>query len=90
MSRAKSQWKNLKVQPVDYYRCFATVETIGGKKRFYKQKKLRASEIKVRDLKASREYWKNRALAAEEQIIKQNQSEDEMGKKKKKRPDNPT
>ncbi|MEA5624833.1 hypothetical protein [Nostoc sp. UHCC 0251] len=34
-------------------------------KALEKQKKLRALEIKVRDLSASREYWKNRAIAAE-------------------------
>jgi hypothetical protein len=34
-------------------------------KALEKQKRLRALEIKVRDLSASREYWKNRAIAAE-------------------------
>jgi len=34
-------------------------------KALEKQKRLRALEIKVRDLLASREYWKNRAMAAE-------------------------
>lgn len=34
-------------------------------KALEKQKKLRALEIKVRDLSGSREYWKNRAIAAE-------------------------
>ena len=48
-------------------------------KALEKQKKLRASEIKIRDLKASREYWKNRALAAEEEIIKQQKIEDKLG-----------
>lgn len=38
-----------------------------------KQKKLRALEIKVRDLSASREYWKNRALAAEQEISQENE-----------------
>jgi hypothetical protein len=37
-----------------------------------KQKKLRASEIKVRDLLASREYWKNRAIAAEQGLSQEN------------------
>jgi hypothetical protein len=36
-------------------------------KALEKQKRLRALEIKVRDLSASREYWKNRAIAAEQQ-----------------------
>ena len=38
-----------------------------------KQKKLRALEIKVRDLSASREYWKNRAIAAEQGITQENE-----------------
>mgnify|MGYP001506871810 CR=1 FL=1 len=33
-----------------------------------KQKKLRALEIKVRDLSASRDYWKNRAKIAEQKL----------------------
>lgn len=37
-----------------------------------KQKKLRALEIKVRDLSASREYWKNRAIAAELGVPQEN------------------
>jgi hypothetical protein len=37
-----------------------------------KQKKLRASEIKVRDLLASREYWKKRAMAAEQGVFQEN------------------
>lgn len=37
-----------------------------------KQKKLRALEIKVRDLSASREYWKNRAIAAEQGLPQEN------------------
>lgn len=37
-----------------------------------KQKKLRALEIKVRDLSASREYWKNRAFAAEQGVPQEN------------------
>ncbi|MDZ8106340.1 MAG: hypothetical protein RM338_12065 [Nostoc sp. DedQUE12a] len=37
-----------------------------------KQKKLRALEIKVRDLSASRDYWKNRAKIAEEKLLTQN------------------
>jgi hypothetical protein len=35
------------------------------KKALEKQRKLRALEVKVRDLSESREYWKNRAMAAE-------------------------
>lgn len=34
-------------------------------KALEKQRKLRALEVKVRDLSGSREYWKNRAMAAE-------------------------
>ncbi|MCC5611885.1 hypothetical protein LC612_35425 [Nostoc sp. CHAB 5834] len=41
-------------------------------KALEKQKKLRALEIKVRDLSASREYWKNRAIAAEKGISQEN------------------
>ncbi|WP_260446196.1 hypothetical protein [Nostoc sp. UCD121] len=37
-----------------------------------KQKKLRALEIKVRDLSASRDYWKSRAKIAESKLLKQN------------------
>lgn len=37
-----------------------------------KQKKLRALEIKVRDLSTSRDYWKNRAKIAEEKLDKEN------------------
>ncbi len=37
-----------------------------------KQKKVRALEIKVRDLTASPEHWKQRALAAESQRKEQN------------------
>jgi hypothetical protein len=36
-------------------------------KALERQKKLRALEIKVRDLSASREYWKHRAIAAEKE-----------------------
>lgn len=46
-----------------------------------KQKKLRALEIKVRDLSASRDYWKNRASVAEEKLLLQNM-ETGSGKKK--------
>lgn len=41
-------------------------------KALEKQKKLRALEIKVRDLSASREYWKNRAIAAEKGVSQEN------------------
>ena len=41
-------------------------------KALEKQKKLRALEIKVRDLSASREYWKNRAIAAEQGLFQDN------------------
>jgi hypothetical protein len=37
-----------------------------------RQKKVRALEIKVRDLSVSRENWKQRALAAESQLKQQN------------------
>lgn len=47
-----------------------------------KQKKLRALEIKVRDLSASREYWKNRAIAAE-QGLPQGNGEAERTEEKK-------
>ncbi|PSB00470.1 hypothetical protein [Merismopedia glauca] len=39
-----------------------------------KQKKIRALEIKVRDLSASREYWKNRAILAELGLSQENES----------------
>ena len=41
-------------------------------KALEKQKKLRALEIKVRDVSASREYWKNRAIAAEKGVSQEN------------------
>lgn len=41
-------------------------------KALEKQKKLRALEIKVRDLSASREYWKTRAIAAEKGVNQEN------------------
>ncbi|MEH1981357.1 MAG: hypothetical protein V7L27_19175 [Nostoc sp.] len=46
-----------------------------------KQKKLRALEIKVRDLSASREYWKNRAIAAEQRVPQENGEVFTEGKK---------
>lgn len=46
-----------------------------------KQKKLRALEVKVRDLSASRDHWKERALNAEKQQ-RQLQKELEALKKK--------
>jgi len=47
-----------------------------------KQKKVRALEIKVRDLSDSREHWKNRALAAESKLKEQNVGGG-LGEKKK-------
>lgn len=41
-------------------------------KALEKQKKVRALEIKVRDLSDSRELWKSRALAAESKLKEQN------------------
>ncbi|MGJ5633186.1 hypothetical protein [Nostoc sp. CALU 1950] len=52
-------------------------------KALEKQKKVRTLEIKVRDLTASREHWKQRALAAESQIKEQGMG-GEVGEKKKK------
>ncbi|ODH00214.1 hypothetical protein A4S05_34160 [Nostoc sp. KVJ20] len=52
-------------------------------KALEKQKKVRTLEIKVRDLTASREHWKQRALAAESQIKEQKMG-GEVGEKKKK------
>ncbi|MFW9265458.1 hypothetical protein [Nostoc sp. CALU 546] len=52
-------------------------------KALEKQKKVRTLEIKVRDLTASREHWKQRALAAESQI-KEQEMGGEVGEKKKK------
>ena len=51
-------------------------------KALARQKKVRALEIKVRDLSVSREHWKQRALAAELQLKKQ--KDGEIGEKKKK------
>jgi hypothetical protein len=52
-------------------------------KALEKQKKVRALEIKVRDLSDSREHWKNRALAAESKLKEQNVG-GSLGEKKKK------
>jgi hypothetical protein len=41
-------------------------------KAIEKQRKLRALEVKVRDLSGSREYWKNRAMAAEKGVTEEN------------------
>jgi hypothetical protein len=41
-------------------------------KALLRHKKIRALEIKVRDLLDSREEWKNRALAAESKLKSQN------------------
>lgn len=49
-----------------------------------RQKKIRALEIKVRDLSVSRENWKQRALAAELQLKKQEDGETSEKKKKSK------
>ena len=38
-----------------------------------KQKKVRALEVKVRDLSNSREYWKKRAIEAEKKLSKENE-----------------
>ena len=47
-----------------------------------RQQKIRALEIKVRDLSVSRKNWKQRALEAELQLKKQNNGE--INEKKKK------
>ena len=52
-------------------------------KALEKQKKIRALEIKVRDLSASREQWKKRALAAELKLKEQNIEVGSTTKKKK-------
>ena len=51
-------------------------------KALEKQKKVRALEIKIRDLSDSREHWKNRALAAESKLKEQNVGGG-LGEKKK-------
>lgn len=50
-------------------------------KALEKQKRLRALEIKVRDLSASREYWKNRAIHAESGLFVDNGEAVVEGKK---------
>ena len=52
-------------------------------KALEKQKKIRALEIKVRDLSASREQWKKRALAAELKLKEHNIEVGSTTKKKK-------
>ena len=52
-------------------------------KALEKQKKIRALEIKVRDLSASREQWKKRALAAELKLKENNIEVGSRVKKKK-------
>ena len=49
-------------------------------KAIEKQRKLRALEVKVRDLSGSREYWKNRAIAAEKGL---NQEDGENSSERK-------
>ena len=49
-------------------RLFRTGRDNWRQKALEKQKKLRATEIKVRDLSASREYWKKRAIVAEKEL----------------------
>jgi hypothetical protein len=48
-----------------------------------KQKKNRALEIKVRDLSASRDKWKERAKQAEEELLELQKGEEQPVKKKK-------
>ena len=55
-------------------RLFKKSRDVWKEKAAQKQKKLRALEIKVRDLSASREKWKAKARAAETQL-RQLQSE---------------
>ena len=52
-------------------------------KALEKQKKIRALEIKVRDLSASREQWKKRAIAAELKLKEHNIGVDSVEKKKR-------
>ena len=52
-------------------------------KALEKQKKIRALEIKVRDLSVSREQWKKRALAAELKLKENNIEVGSTVKKKK-------
>lgn len=54
------------------------------RKSLRQTKKIRALEIKVRDLSVSRENWKQRALAAELQLKKQEDGETSEKKKKSK------
>ncbi|MEM7555355.1 MAG: hypothetical protein AAF378_14870 [Cyanobacteria bacterium P01_A01_bin.84] len=55
-------------------------------KALEKQKKIRSLEIKVRDLGASREHWKQRALAAESKLKENNLWGDSASKKTKLKP----
>ncbi len=52
-------------------------------KALNKQKKLRARDIKVRDLSLSREHWKSRAQEAEKQLRQLKVSQQERQKKGK-------
>lgn len=54
-------------------------------KAILKQKKVRALEIKVRDLLNSREEWKNRALTAESKLKGLNIEGDSAEKKKRRK-----
>ncbi len=47
-----------------------------------RQKKVRALEIKVRDLSVSREHWKQRALVAESQIKREEKKKKESKPRK--------
>jgi hypothetical protein len=63
-------------------RLFKKSRDSGQERALEKQKKVRALEIKVRDLSDSREHWKNRALAAESKLKEQNVGGG-LGEKKK-------
>ena len=50
-------------------------------KALERHKKIRALEIKIRDLSSSRENWKNRAKEAEKELVKLQKKERELPKK---------
>lgn len=61
-----------KSTPSRLARLFRTSRDKWKEKALEKQRKLRALEVKVRDLSGSREYWKNRAMAAEKGVTEEN------------------
>jgi chromosome segregation ATPase len=75
------EWKDLKVLQSRLVRLFQKGREQWRKRAAEKQKKMRGMEIKIRDLSASRDLWKSKALSAQQQ---KEQLEQELENLKKK------